>query len=45
MNPPEIILLVADDPTNADSVYGNGDTITITFDVNTDMAGFTNTEP
>ncbi|KAJ1490596.1 hypothetical protein T484DRAFT_1883910 [Baffinella frigidus] len=39
VNPPEIILLVADDPTNADSVYGNGDTITITFDVNTDMAG------
>eukprot|EP00961_Rhodomonas_salina_P038634 519009-Rhodomonas_salina.1 len=39
VDPPEIVTLVADDPTNADIVYGDGDTITITFNVNTDRAG------
>ena len=34
---PEITNVVADDPDNADQVYGSGDTITITFNVDTDQ--------
>ena len=33
---PEIVSVVADDPDNTDQVYGSGDTITITFNADTD---------
>jgi len=35
--PPAISAFVADDPDNADVIYSNGDTITITFDMNTNQ--------
>ena len=35
---PVIISAVADDPDNADKIYSNGDTLTFTFDVNTNQA-------
>ena len=34
---PAIVSVVADDPDNADQVYGSGDTITITFSSDTDQ--------
>ena len=39
MSAPKIISLVAQNPVG--SVYGNGDTISVTFDVATDQAGLT----
>jgi hypothetical protein len=33
---PEIVNVVADDPDNSDQVYGGGDTITITFNTDSD---------
>lgn len=38
-DPPQIISLVADDPDDLDDIYSQGDTITITFDYNTNMPG------
>ena len=38
---PEIVSVVADDPDNADQVYGSGDTITITFNADTDQPAVT----
>ena len=39
VDPPEIISLVAADPAGTDSIYGNGDTITIRWNIDTDRAG------
>lgn len=39
VEPPIIISLVAADPLGRDSIYENGDTITVTFNVDTDRAG------
>jgi len=36
---PRIIAITANDPVNADNVYGAGDTITVTFSTNTNYAG------
>ena len=38
-DPPEFTVFVADDPDNADRVYSNGDTLTITFDQVTNATG------
>ena len=38
-DPPEFTAFVADDPDNADTVYSNGDTLTITFDQATNATG------
>ena len=37
--PPAIASFVADDPDDVDAVYGAGDTLTVTFDQTTDLAG------
>ena len=38
-DPPEFTAFVADDPDDADNVYSNGDTLTITFDQATNATG------
>jgi hypothetical protein len=40
---PKVVQFTASDPDNLDSVYSNGDTLTIGFDIPTNMAGATGT--